>query len=66
MIIMGFDETEAVWRRTQFRSLLSVKRWATRYGHAWQIENSVLIVSTADGTIHRYREAKPKQQSVIQ
>jgi hypothetical protein len=48
--------------RTWFRSLLSVKRWATRYQHAWQMRGEDLIVSVADGSVLIYRPF-PKAES---
>lgn len=43
-------------KHTSWRSLRAVKCWATRYRHAWRMEGKILIVSTADGQIFRYRE----------
>jgi len=48
----------ASWERTWFRSLVSVKRWATRHGHVWRMHEGLVVVSTHDGTVHRYREVK--------
>lgn len=43
------------WKPTRFRSLASVKRWATRYHHAYELRNDVLRVSTAEGDVYEYR-----------
>jgi hypothetical protein len=44
------------WKPTRFQSLASVKRWATRYKHVYMVRGKILIVSTADGTIHQYAD----------
>lgn len=48
------QKQDGQWTRTWFKSLVSVKRWATRNGHAWQVVEDGVSVSCADGTIHRY------------
>lgn len=44
---------------TRFKSLTSVKRWATRYHHAWATKGRDVVVSTADGRILTYSKAAP-------
>lgn len=41
--------------RTVWKSLKSIKNWATRNHHAWvQFDSNVVIVSTANGERHVY------------
>lgn len=50
------QQPDGTWKRVYFRTLVTVKIWATRYGHAWQMHAKTVVVSQADGTIHRYRQ----------
>lgn len=44
------------WSHTKWKSLISVKRWATRNAHAWQMKGDLLVVSKADGGRHEYMQ----------
>lgn len=49
-LMCGTSSTE-----TRFKSLTAVRRWATRYQHAWRNEGPSVIVSTADGKVFIYQ-----------
>lgn len=56
---MIYHFSDGKWKPTQFKSLTSVKHCATRSWHAaCRMDGEVLVVSTPDGSIHRYKASK--------
>jgi len=53
-----------VWARTWWRSIRALKCRATRSGDVYRVDGGVVIVSTAEGQVYRYRERPlvPREQ----